>query len=221
VEWSWDFGDGATSTLQNPSWTYAAGGTYTVTLTVTDNDGGTDSANSSVTVNDTVANNPPDASFTADCTDLVCSFTDTSSDSDGTVVGWSWNFGNGATSTAQNPSVTYGEAGTYTVTLTVTDNDSATGEASENVTVTEPATGGITLSAIGRKERGRQKVDLTWSGTTTGRVDVKRDGAIVKEDLVDTGAYTDPIDARGGGSYDYQVCEAGTDTCSNTVTVTF
>jgi PKD repeat protein len=188
---------------------------------VTDNDGGTDSATGSVTVSDTTANNPPDASFTADCTDLECSFTDTSSDSDGTVVAWSWNFGNGASSTAQNPSVTYGAAGTYAVTLAVTDDDSATGEASENVTVTEPATGGIILSATGRKERGRQQVDLTWSGTTSGAVDIKRDGAIVGANLPDTGEYTDPINVRGSGSYDYEVCEAGTDTCSNTVTVTF
>jgi hypothetical protein len=57
--------------------------------------------------------NPPTASFTYACTDLACSFTDTSTD-DGAVVGWSWDFGDGQTSTAQNPSVTYGDGGTFT-----------------------------------------------------------------------------------------------------------
>jgi subtilisin family serine protease len=81
-------------------------------------------------------NEPPAASFTFSCTELTCNFTDTSTDSDGQVVAWSWDFGDGYASTAQHPSRTYAEAGTYTVVLTVTDNDGATDTASQNVTVT-------------------------------------------------------------------------------------
>ncbi|HKY61425.1 MAG TPA: PKD domain-containing protein, partial [Gemmatimonadota bacterium] len=66
-------------------------------------------------------NNPPTASFTFSCTDLSCDFTDQSIDGDGSVVGWSWDFGDGGSSTSQNPSHTYAADGTYTVTLTVTD----------------------------------------------------------------------------------------------------
>ncbi|MHC4233895.1 MAG: PKD domain-containing protein [Planctomycetota bacterium] len=133
VGWSWDFGDGATSTQQNPSHTYAAAGDYTVTLTVTDNDGETGTATQTASVS--ASNQAPTASFTWAATDLTVDFTDTSSDADGTIAGWSWDFGDGATSTLQNPSHTYAAAGDYTVTLTVTDNDGATGTATQTASV--------------------------------------------------------------------------------------
>src|SRR6184192_1985107 len=136
VAWSWSFGDAATATVANPSHTYAAGGTYTVNLTATDNSGGTGSTSHGVTV--TPPNTPPTASFTRSCSGLACSFTSTSTDPDGTVVGWSWSFGDGATATVANPSHTYAAGGTYTVSLTVTDNSSATGSTSQSVTVTAP-----------------------------------------------------------------------------------
>src|SRR5207247_7178867 len=81
--YSWTFGDGATSTAQNPSHTYAAGGTYTVTLAVTDNQGATASTSKSVTV--TAPNQPPTAAFTPSCSALTCSFTSTSTDPDGSI----------------------------------------------------------------------------------------------------------------------------------------
>ena len=136
VAYSWTFGDGGTSTAQNPSHTYAAGGTYTVKLTVTDNGGATASASKSVTV--TAPNQSPVANFTFSCNGLACSFTSTSSDPDGWITAHSWTFGDGGTSTAQNPSHTYGTGGTYTVRLTVTDNRGATNSVSKTVTVTQP-----------------------------------------------------------------------------------
>jgi PKD repeat protein len=83
-------------------------------------------------------NQPPVASFTEICTDLSCTFTDTSTDPDGTVASRSWNFGDGGTSTATNPSHSYAAAGTYTVMLEVTDDDGAPSSTSHGVTVTEP-----------------------------------------------------------------------------------
>lgn len=81
-------------------------------------------------------NQPPTAAFTHSCTNLACTFTDGSTDADGTITSRSWTFGDGQTSTATNPSVTYAAAGTYPVSLTVTDSGGATHATTQNVTVT-------------------------------------------------------------------------------------
>jgi subtilisin len=81
--------------------------------------------------------------------------------------------------------------------------------------------GSITLSATGYKEKGLQKADLSWAGTNAGveNVDIYRNGD--KTTVPNNGAYTDNIDNKGSGSYIYKVCEAGIETCSNEVTVSF
>lgn len=248
--WSWNFGDGASSSAQNPTHTYASEGTYTVSLTVTDNGGLTDSHSASVSViapssgptqlsngvpvsnlsatqgnsveyyltvpsgasnleikisggsgdadlyvkrgsapttssydyrpylngnnetvtvsspaggdwyimvrayatfsgvtltgsyDDPVNNTAPTAHFSFTTNDLTASFTDSSSDSDGSISSRSWNFGDGSSSTATNPSHTYSAAGTYMVSLTVTDNGGLTDSYSANVSVTAPSGGG-------------------------------------------------------------------------------
>jgi subtilisin family serine protease len=168
-------------------------------------------------------NDPPSASFTYSCTDLSCSFTDTSTDSDGSIVAWAWTFGDGASSSSQNPSHTYGAGGTYTVTLTVTDNDGATDSASQSVTVSAPDVGepsDITLSASGYKLRGQKHADLSWSGAGSTNVDIFRDGNLIAT-VANSGSFTHSTTERGGGSHVYQVCEAGTSTCSNEATVSY
>jgi len=125
--WSWDFGDGSTaSTQQNPPHTYPAAGTYTVTLTATDNDGATNAVSAPVTVQ-APKNKAPHAEFEVACPnpDLTCAFTDKSSDDDGNVTSWHWDFGDEQSSSDQSPSHTYAAQGTYHVTLTVTDNSGA------------------------------------------------------------------------------------------------
>ena len=144
---SWNFGDGSTSTATNPSKTYATAGTYTVTLTVTDNGGATHTKSSAVTVS-SGTNAPPVANFGVVTNGLVANFTDSSSDSDGSIASRSWNFGDSSTSTATNPSKTYAAAGTYTVTLTVTDNGGATNTKSSAVTVTAPPGGNVLQNGV-------------------------------------------------------------------------
>ena len=163
----------------------------------------------------------PNAAFSSDCTDLSCAFTDASSDSDGSIVSRSWDFGDGNGSTSANPSHDYAAAGTYTVSLTVTDDDGASDTTTGSVTVTDPAPpASIALSASGYKQRGAHVVDLTWSGAGSSNVDVFRNGTLIATTAND-GAYTDATGNKGGATYVYQVCEAGTSTCSSQVTVVF
>ena len=164
------------------------------------------------------ANNPPTASFTSSTSNLTASFTDASSDSDGTIVSRSWNFGDGGTSTAQNPSHTYGAAGTYTVTLTVTDDDGASATASASVTVTAPPA--YTLSVATRTQNRRKFVDLSWSGATGSNVDVYRDNVLVKTTAND-GFYSDSLGRTNETTFVYRVCNAGTSVCSNDATAQF
>ena len=160
----WDFGDGHSSTLQNPSNTYASGGSYTVTLTVTDNSGSTGMISKVVTV--TAPNVSPTAGFTFSTSGLTATFTDTSFDSDGSIASWSWSFGDGTSSTIKNPSHTYSAGGSYTVTLTVTDNRGATGTISKVVTVTAfpaaPSNLTATVITSGTARNRTKTVTLKW-----------------------------------------------------------
>ena len=118
TSWLWEFGDGSTSTLQSPIHTYTAGGIYSVTLHAF-------SANGCehIYVRNNIINvQSPVANFSATpitgCNPLTVNFTDSSS---GNITQWQWDFGNGNTSTQQNPAVTYNATGNYTITLIVTN----------------------------------------------------------------------------------------------------
>ena len=91
------------------------------------------------------ANVPPVANFSDSISGLTVNFTDSSTDSDGSIASRSWNFGDGSTSTATNPSHTYSAAGTYTVSLQVTDNSGATNTKTQSVTVSSGGGGGNVL----------------------------------------------------------------------------
>jgi PKD repeat protein len=137
TQYSWDFGDGTTASAAMPSHTYDTGGTYTVTLTVTDSFGKTNSASTTVTVTPPKA--PVAAIASPNCTYLGCSFDGTGSTApSGTITAYSWNFGDGSTSTDAAPNHTYAAADTYTVKLTVTDSNGNTDSTSTTVTVTAP-----------------------------------------------------------------------------------
>jgi PKD repeat protein len=134
TSWSWDFGDGNTSTVQNPSNIYTSAGTFTVTLTVS-NDSGSDYTTSVITV--TSAGSVPIANFTPDVTTgtvpLTVNFTDNSTNSP-TI--WAWDFGDGNTSTLQSPSNTFIKTGTFNVTLTATNASGSSTPYTSTITVT-------------------------------------------------------------------------------------
>lgn len=168
-------------------------------------------------------NSAPEASFTATPTSgeapLLVSFNASgSSDPDGDDLSYSWNFGDGSpTASGENVSHTFQDAGDFTVTLTVSDG-LLSDQATRLIEVSEPTGGGgsdITLSVTGSKVRGVWTVDLSWSGATSTSVDIYRDGSFLTTTAND-GAHQD--ESRGGAPT-YQVCEAGTQTCSPQVTV--
>jgi PKD repeat protein len=129
VAWTWNFGPGQSSDQKDPQHTFGAPGSYDVKLTVRDDDGATDDVTHQVAVT-TPVNSPPTAFFNApSCqVNVSCQFTDGSSDTDGQVVAWSWDFGDGSGNQQdelENPTHTYLGAETFTVTLVVTDDDNA------------------------------------------------------------------------------------------------
>ena len=135
--YSWDFGDGASAGDVSPSHSYGAEGNYTITLTVADNDGATAYSSQSVSVVSAGnSNNPPTASFSSNCADLICNFdAATSTDSDGAIVSYDWDYGDTGSGTGQTSGHIFATAGTYVVVLTVTDNAGATSTGSRSLSV--------------------------------------------------------------------------------------
>ncbi|MCW3990203.1 MAG: PKD domain-containing protein [Candidatus Bathyarchaeota archaeon] len=142
LAWEWDFGDGETSRRKDPTHRFEDKGIHRVTLTVEDDDGNTDTVTKSVIIE----NLPPTAEFTASTTaaqiDDEIRFTDSSADPEDHRLRYSWDFGDGSSSDASNPSHRYDEAGTYTVALTVTDDEGETDTASASVRVEGAPAGG-------------------------------------------------------------------------------
>lgn len=150
TSWLWNFGDGKSSTAQNPTYTYPYAGKYTVKLTVS----GPGGANTGTRTNYiTVSGTPPPkpvAAFSADKTQgkapLTVKFTDTTQNP---VTAWAWNFGDGQSSTLQHPSHTYTGPGSYTVTLTATGPGGSDSEIKAGyITVTQEP---IDPGALGKK----------------------------------------------------------------------
>jgi PKD repeat protein len=168
ASYSWNWGDGtAAGSGATATHTYAAAGTYAVTLTVTDNGGATNTKTANVTV---AANNPPAASFTSSSSFLNLSVNGSaSSDSDGTIASYSWNWGDG-TAAGSGPTAThtYAAAGTYPVTLTVTDDGGATNSQTTNVNVVanNPPTASFTSSLSG----SAASVDASASNDIDGTI---------------------------------------------------
>ncbi len=153
VSYAWEFGDGSTSSAASPSHQYAAAGSFTARLTVTDNRGGTAEAQTTVTVSAPPANQPPtltiNATPTSGMAPLTVNFISSAADPDGSIASYAWAFGDGSTSVEVSPSHTYTSAGNFTATLTVTDNQGAT------------TTRSLAISASGPQPNQNPTVDIT------------------------------------------------------------
>lgn len=118
TSWLWNFGDGSGSNLQNPTRVYPNPGTFVVSLTVTGNGGVQSSKQTTISVTSPSPTLNANFSFSPSSvtTETTLSFVD---QSNGGPTSWNWNFGDGSSSTLQNPSKKYANPGTYTVSLTV------------------------------------------------------------------------------------------------------
>ena len=131
VYWSWNFGFGNLSNIQNPTFTYPAAGTFSATLTVSDN-----ACINSVTKTVEIYDLPVvDFSFTEVCFGNITDFTDLSIGSGSNIVSWNWNFGGGFSSSDQNPSFQFSDYGSFPVSLTVTNQNTCENSLSQDVTV--------------------------------------------------------------------------------------
>ncbi|GAB4315625.1 MAG: hypothetical protein Kow0019_15860 [Methanobacteriaceae archaeon] len=209
TEYLWDFGDGATSTDQNPTHTYQQIGIYTVKLTVT----GPGGSNTKTEDNYITVNHPaPVASFTGTPTTgispLQVAFTSTST---GTIDSYEWNFGDGSTSTATNPTHTYTVPGIYTVTLKVTGPGGEDTKTETNyITVNHPAP---VASFTATPLSGRAPLKVQFTNHSTGTITsyewdfgdgVKSTAANPSHTYTKTGVYTVKLTVRGPGGTNTQ-----------------
>ena len=156
TNYSWDFGDGGSSSLQNPTHTYTNPGSFIATLTVT-GPGGNNSNNKTITVSEAA----PVADFTCDKitgdAPLTINFTSTST---GNITNYSWDFGDGGISSDQNPSHTYTDPGSYTATLTVT-GPGGNNSANQTITANE-----VIITDVTFYNPAFTDIQITFNGTT-------------------------------------------------------
>ena len=169
---SWVFGDGGSSTQQTPEHAFTQPGEYNVTLTVTDNEGAT--GQSAVQIEVSSDNQPPVAEVQASkiqaLVDEEITFdASSSSDPDGTVESYSWQFGDGGSGTGSIQNHSYSQAGAYNVVVTVTDNEGATDEANVPINIlSEPSR--LTVAPLtGQLGPGLSQV-ITVTYDATGQV---------------------------------------------------
>ncbi len=135
-------------------------------------------------------NEPPVASFTYPCADLTCSFDGSgSTDSDGSITSYAWTFGDGDSATGVQPTHTFGAAGTYGVTLQVTDNGGATASVTHQVTVSAPQSGTMSIGAL-------TGIATTRQGGWTARVTI----SVVSSGAPVSGATVNGSWSTGAGS---------------------
>lgn len=219
VSYSWSFGDGNTATGVSPTHTYTTAGTFTVTLTVTDDVGDTGTNSTTATIGQ--GNQPPVANAGgpySGTVNVALTFNGSAStDPDGTIVSYSWDFGDGNTGTGATPSHTYTTANTYNVTLTVTDNMSATDSAGTTATIGQGNQSPV--ANAGGPYTGTAGVALTFDGSGSS----DPDGTIVSYswDFGDgnTGTGVSPSHTYGANG-NYTVSLTVTDNQSATGTAT-
>jgi DNA/RNA endonuclease G (NUC1)/PKD repeat protein len=146
VSYAWNFGDGTTGTGTTVSHTYALAGSYTISMIVTDNDGLADTVSTTASVSAVPPHAAVDGPYTGNEGSSVSMSGAASNDPNGTVVSYAWDFGDGSTGSGANVSHTYANNGSYTVSLTVTDNDGRTDATTTTSTISNVAPSVLSFS---------------------------------------------------------------------------
>ncbi|TKB07436.1 PKD domain-containing protein [Desulforhopalus sp. IMCC35007] len=213
--YSWVFGDGGTGTGSSVSHTYQNSGSYTAVLTIADGAGQTEQASVSITVLD-----PLSAKISVDKQSgeapLAVNFN--ASSSTGSITGYSWVFGDGATGTGSSVSHTYQNSGSYTAVLTITDGAGQTEQASVSITVSDPLSAKISVD----KQSGDAPLVVNFdasssNGSITGYSWVFGDGGTgtgssVSHTYQNSGSYTAVLTVEDGNGVSKEA--------STTITVT-
>jgi PKD repeat protein len=173
VSYAWDFGDGTTGSGVNVTHSYSTDGSYQVTLTVTDNGGLTGKATHAVQVNQPVQINlPPTAVIegpvTAQVSQTIQFDGSGSSDSDGRIVSYAWDFGDGMTDSGITVTHSYSATDSYTVTLTVTDGGGLTASAKHIVQIGAPVQSSLPSTAVAQVSAATQ-MSMPSNSTGAGR----------------------------------------------------
>lgn len=159
----------------------------------------------------------PVSAFSYNTDTLSVSFTSEATDADNEIVNWLWNFGDGTTSTEQNPSHTYAAGGSYDVTLTVTDATNLSATSTQTLSLAD-VTLDLEVLRAQRARTGSTIVDLRWSGATAD-VELYRDGVLVGQ-LDNNGKYRDRFNSTQPTAV-YQIRQVGSNAFSAPVTVRF
>lgn len=161
----------------------------------------------------TANNIDPTSSFTFSCTDLDCDFDGSASnDPDGSIASYSWSFG-GSSALISN---SFASSGTYSVSLTVNDNEGASHTSTQNVSVNDGTGGSITLS--GTRSGNKRNATLNWSGANGSDVDIYVNGSFNNATPNDGTITFQGLNRKQ--SYTFEVCETGSTTsCSNVITL--
>lgn len=165
-----------------------------------------------------VSPQPPRASFDVETQGLTVNFIDSSTDSNNDITQWSWSFGDGATSSDQNPMHVYAASGNYDVELTVTDSEGNTSTSTQTVVVSDVELE-ITLKRANKSRLDTMRVELSWESVGAESLSVYRNGELV-DTTADRGRYRDYVRGATLPSYDYQLCVTE-NVCSNIITVSF
>ncbi|MGK2237010.1 MAG: serine protease [Pseudomonadota bacterium] len=165
-----------------------------------------------------VSPQPPRASFDVETQGLTVNFIDSSTDSNNDITQWSWSFGDGATSSDQNPMHVYAASGNYDVELTVTDSEGNTSTSTQTVVVSDVELE-ITLKRANKSRLDTMRVEFSWESVGAESLSVYRNGELV-DTTADRGRYRDYVRGATLPSYDYQLCVTE-NVCSNIITVSF